>query len=433
MAYQVRRTLAELEQECNLLEILDDVKNYGTENRVYKNDYVDALRRYFLQKKYNNQPPESMQMLVDHVESPMLAQRYQVLKDKEQKEIWESDDWYLEEKCDGVRMVITYLQDEGFNFFSRNISVEDYLPNSYKDNIWLGDDIDYTKITDDFIVDSEIVSLNPHICTVMEDTGVTTETQLQAVQALLSTDPEKTIPIQKEGLPLQFITFDCIYWNGEWLFDKTLLERREFLNKAIKQLKDAGVNVRLPMSNRSKKKAFYKDIIMDGGEGVISKRVTAKYYPTSSRKRDVWVKIKRDLSNLEDEGLFETIDAWVSGYKRGTKGKKWENYVGALEFSVNLEDLDASIFGDEVVEPEIHQIAVVSSLTDDLREELTDYDEEGNPILKKEWYGKVAELDGMNISARSKSLKHARMIQWRPDKSPNECRIDKGWLESMIL
>ena len=80
-----------------------------------------------------------------------------------------------------------------------------------------------------------------------------------------------------------------------------------------------------------------------------------------------------------------------------------------------------------------HKIARVTNIPMDLREQMTELDEDGNPRLKPSWYGKVASVDGQCISAREKRLKHAVLVEWRPDRSEDTCIIDRDFLESMVL
>ena len=79
-----------------------------------------------------------------------------------------------------------------------------------------------------------------------------------------------------------------------------------------------------------------------------------------------------------------------------------------------------------------HVIANIASLPLDLRKEITET-VDGKPTLKQEWYGRVAEIDGQAVSGRAKALKHARLIKWRPDKSPDACIMTESFLNSMIL
>ena len=80
-----------------------------------------------------------------------------------------------------------------------------------------------------------------------------------------------------------------------------------------------------------------------------------------------------------------------------------------------------------------HVIARISSIPMDLRLEMTDKSDSNNIKLKSEWYGKCASLDGQDISARSKRLMHAVLVNWRPDRSSDSCVIDESFLDSMVL
>ena len=100
-------------------------------------------------KNYPNGIPKSLELILN-IESPMLCQRFTVLSKEEQDNIWESKNWILEQKEDGARMNMLFIDGE-WDFFSRNISVTDFLPISYKDNVWL-DYMDHSKITDNFCI-----------------------------------------------------------------------------------------------------------------------------------------------------------------------------------------------------------------------------------------------------------------------------------------
>ena len=419
MSISTQRTLAQLSKEC---------QDYGLTvvpagNKITKTDYVLALRDFYIKQNYPNGIPQSLELMLQ-IDSPMLCQRYTVLNPPEQENIWNSPNWILEQKEDGARMMMVWLGE--WDFYSRNISVTDFLPVSYRDNFYFGN-CNFSKIKDQFILDSEIVSTNSNISTVIGKRGVVTESQLQAVTALMAMNSEDSIRIQRdEECPLEFRAFDVIWWNGEWIMDKPLIERVPYLLKAIEQLNEAGMRVRRPYSNFSNKRAFYKTMISSGNEGCIAKNLLSPYIPTNSRRRDGFVKIKRTMSESSKLlGLNDTIDAFVSGFEPADEGKSWAGLVGALEFSVYLRDSDGN--------QKVHKIAKVANITQELRESLTEKDANGDPILKQEWYGKVASIDGQCVSARSHRLKHAVLVQWRPDRSEDTCIVDKDFLESMVL
>lgn len=420
MAINTQRSLAELQKECLKLGLT--VIQSG--NRVSKTDYILKLREHYISVLYPNGIPKSLELMLE-LESPMLCSRLSEFTKEEQESIWESDDWIAEQKEDGCRMLSFYIGGAP-DHYSRNISVKDYLPVNYTNNIYLKD-VDYSKIKDQFVIDSELVCLNPNISTIMGNKGVVTETQLQAVSALIAMNSADSIAIQtSEDCPLSFRSFDLIWFNGVWIKDLPLYQRIPYLNKAIAQLQEAGINVRRPYSTYKNKKAFYKAMLALGAEGCILKNVYSPYIDSSSRKKDGYVKMKRTMSQaMQDGGVADGIDAFVSGYEPADANKSWAGYVGALEFSVYVKDEEGKIVPKK--------IARITNITMELREQLTDHDESGNPILKSEWYGKVGEVDGQCLSARSLRLKHAVLVQWRPDRSADTCIMDMDYIKSMVL
>ena len=146
MAISTQRSLSQLKKECEKLGL--SVEKSGT--RESKTDYILALREFHLNRMYPEGLPRDLELILQ-IESPMLCQRFNVLSQAEQDNIWQSDQWILEQKEDGVRMNMLFVDEENpsWSFFSRNISVSDFLPIQYRDNIWMGD-IDTSKIKDRF-------------------------------------------------------------------------------------------------------------------------------------------------------------------------------------------------------------------------------------------------------------------------------------------
>ena len=70
---------------------------------------------------------------------------------------------------------------------------------------------------------------------------------------------------------------------------------------------------------------------------------------------------------------------------------------------------------------------------DELRAAITTRDFNGNVQLKPEIYGAVGVIDGQDLSDKNLRLAHARLIQWRNDKSAQQCTIRKDFLERLIL
>lgn len=420
MAISTQRSLSELKKECAVLGL--EVTQSGS--RESKTDYILALRAHYLRTLYPNGVPSYLERMLT-IESPMLAAQSKHIPEAEMEKIWNSDEWVAQEKIDGCRSISFWSQKEGFHMFSRNISVKTYLPVDYSDNVYLPN-LDLSKIVDEFTLDAEIESSNPNICTVMGNKGVVTGSQLNACTALLAMNTEDSIRIQKEeNCPLRFKGFDVLWFNGKSVMDLPYIERAKILKKVVAQLQEAGVPITIPTGVWKNKKQFYKVMLAQGKEGVVLKNLKAPYYATTSRSHKAWLKVKRTLAQASGmEGLCDTIDAWVSGYEPADENKSWAGLIGALIFSVTVRRADGTTYE--------HPIAKISNIDLELRKKMTEV-VNGVPTLKNEYYGKVASVDGQAISAREKRLKHAVLVEWRPDRSVDSCILDEEFIESQIL
>jgi len=140
------------------------------------------------------------------------------------------------------------------------------------------------------------------------------------------------------------------------------------------------------------KQSFFEKIIKKGGEGVVLKNLDSPYNITKSRPITGWIKMKKE----------ETIDAFISDYVDGNVGTSFEGKVGALILSCYLD-------GRAV------EVARVSGIDSPLRDNIT--------LDRAGYIGKCVELSGQEFTARNHKLKHAKIIQWRNDKTPEDCII----------
>lgn len=408
MAIECIRRIDYLDSLCRELGL--EVKQAG--NKLRKDDYVRALRNHFLLEKYGSidNIPWSMKFMLS-IECLQLCRRIQTLKESDQQKVWESDDWIAEEKVDGNRMVLLWDADEKqFHFFSRNNSMVDYLPQDYKDTIYItSNNFDYDK---NFVLDTEVISTSPNI----ETNDTQCLTQLQSTSALLALNPDDSIAIQRND-PLKFIVFDCLYHDESYM-DKPWVERHKQTELLCNKLKEYNFNCELnPVIenteyNKNKKREFFDELIDNQKEGIVLKNKYAKYHATSSRTIDC-VKVKRSTS----DSLTNDIDAFITDYVVGNDDTRNENMVVGFIFSVRLEKEDGTIVN--------HKIAVCSNISDYIKEDATVIDDNGNVSLNNDYYFRVATLKGQNISARNMRLTHAVIDTWRLDKSADGCEILK--------
>lgn len=417
MALNTTRSLNQLKNECSQLGL--QVTNRTAKNGKTvetKEDYILALRNHHLTQRYPNGTPKCLELVLN-IESPMLCKRIQELKPEEQERLWTAPSVIAEQKMDGVRALLVYTPEDGFHTYSRNLSVTDYLPTDYADTVHLTiNKPDPIKPPYDkpFILDAELISTNPKVSTIAQNHGVVTETMLQAVTALLAMNPTQSIAIQKEEAPLMYVTFDCLMHNGEWIMDKTLRERKKACYELTAKLKEDGLLTDHTPTNISHKKGFFNHLVATGAEGVVLKDLNKPYNPNTSRAHG-WVKVKRSASLAQD------IDAFITGFIKSDPDKSWQGQIAGISVSVYLED------------GTIHEIANVTNIPHELRQEMTTQDENGEPTLKKEYYGKCVTVDGQSISSRARRLRHATLVRWRPDKSPTDCQLTNDFLNALIL
>lgn len=423
----VQRRLGELQKECEKLGI---VVTSGAK-RVGKREYVHALRDYYLQKNYGDKIPWHLQQIIK-LETPMLCFRFKEMPEDWQEQVWDDVNWIAEDKINGCRMLIIYHKDEGIHFYSRNISVKDYLPVEY-DNIWLPR-FDPNKLTElgvtSFILDTEVLCPQTKVDTTisrLSSGGVITETNLAATTALLAMNKEDSLMIQKDNqIEFDFFSFHILELNGHDFQQTPWQQMIQVLNEFRLRVQQAGVNVRGVPLSLDNKAAFYKEIVAHGGEGVVLKDINSTYHPTESRYHKQWVKCKRTMTeSMMEAGLGDTLDAFVSGFLPGNKDTAFAKLVGAYKVSVYLTKKDGT-----VVE---HEIAHVPNITLEERKEITFLNTNGEPELKPEYYNRCMEIEGQWVSARVRRLVHPRMLRWRADKSPEQCTMEETTLEKLII
>lgn len=424
----MQRTHAELISECQSRGIpLDSAKLEVKGRKGYgRKDLVHLLGQYHLKKDHPNPSWGLLRRL--EVESPMLCFPFWHLTPEQKKMVMESPDYIAERKWDGCRIWLTYHPEEGFGCFSRNISVEDYLPVDYTEKVLFLKDGVFLKASDfkgvfkvPFIVDTEILCNVKNLdTTLFSAKGVVTGTELNAVTALLALNTEASHHIQRTQAPLFFKVFDVPYL-ATWRVDQSLRARKDLLTRMIPILESRG-----PFSESTfvtaNKQEFYDQVVAEGGEGIVLKNLSEKYITTDSRPRDV--QIKRKVSVGEEKGA--DVDAFVIGFVESNQEKGWKDYIGAFKLGVFLRGADGA-------ETE-HWVATVSSMPLELRKEATLL-VDGKPTLNPDFMGRVLVINGQDVSPKALRFMHATVnwkIGFRSDKSKHECVMDQSFLLSQI-
>lgn len=391
--------------------------------KISRKDYIRELQKHYSQfyPEYEGSP---MQKMVE-LGGPMLCKQYKNLKQEKKNEIWESDEWILEEKLDGNRAIIIIINGR-YGVFSRNISVQNYLPVELTGKIEINKNFDLGEL-EDIIIDCELIALEG----AEKSDVIVADTQLQVVSSLLNMDVEKSVDTQNRmkkekwyrdrfyDEPISIITpvaFDII---DDRPYSERAMELSRFLEGRVFKAFQLFVfdTARTNVISALTKEDFLSEILASGGEGVIAKRKDSLY---EHGKRG-WIKIKRTVG-----GLGDTIDAFITGFERGNKGTAWENMVGSFVFSSIVVREDGSTYE--------HVIAKISGIPDEIRRDATIYNPDTDTVeLEEEFMGQVCEIDGQCFSSRERRLRHAVILRGRPDKLVDDCTIEEATIDNNIL
>ncbi len=220
------------------------------------------------------------------------------------------------------------------------------------------------------------------------------------VTSISNSLPEEAVRKQVDRGWLRYVVFDCLFYRGKDARGLRLDERRRLAARAV----DAWDN---PFTYQSiadfgdAKRAWLNDILADGGEGVILKRLDHKYGDEKG-----WVKVKgewtADVVIIGFEDAKETsrkVNGEVSMTKYASAG-----LIGAIRCGqYRLGNLR---HGDP------QEMATVSGMTDELRRDFTN-----DP---KAYVGQVIEIkhNGREPTGR---FRHPRFKRFRGDKRPEDC------------
>lgn len=241
---------------------------------------------------------------------PMLADRV-----KSESEAIEKmgNEFAVEYKLDGERVQL-HIEGDKVMLFSRSLeNIESYYPD-------IMEKIPKTIQADNIILEAEAVAIN-------ENTG-----EFLPFQELMHRRRKYKIEKAVTEYPISVNFFDVLYCNGKNCTELSYKERREILEKHVKEDEFAKY---IPMSivkNEDEIEDFMENSINAGSEGLMLKMLD-KPYQAGSRGSH-WLKLKREYRNE----LGDSLDLVVIGGYFG-KGRRTGNY-GTLLLATYDEDED---------------------------------------------------------------------------------------------
>jgi len=219
----------------------------------------------------------------------------------------------LEFKLDGFRLQIHKKSNEIKLFTRRMEDVTKQFP----------DAVEYVKNNvkgESFILDCEAVGVD-------KNTGKYRPFQEISQRIRRKYDIEEII----KKLPVELNIFDIIYYNGKSLINEQLQERRNLLEKVIKEnKKEIILTKKIITSDEKEAKDFFKKALASGVEGVMLKNLKSMYKP--GRYVGGWCKLK---------SVLEPLDLVIvkAEYGEGKRAKMLSSYTVACQNDEKLLEI----------------------------------------------------------------------------------------------
>ncbi len=203
------------------------------------------------------------------------------------------------------------------------------------------------------------------------------------VKSILGSSANTAAQWQKANGLLRLVAVDMLQTHGDSIVHIPFSVRRQLLESVMKELDSNFMLERLITID---KVAFYKSVIVRGGEGVVIKDLDGHYEQGKRR----WLKLKKS----------KTWDVVVVDFSQGQG--KYADTIGALVYGAYEDD-------------KLVTVGSTSGMTDEERYQFGD-----NP---QAYIGKVVVIEGMEIGAQG-AIRHPRLLGFREDKLPSECVVE---------
>jgi len=222
-----------------------------------------------------------------------LAEKAPSLKDAMEK----FEHLVLEPKFDGMRTQI-HKKGEKIFIFTRN---QEDVTKQFPDLVKL---CKKGIRADECIIEGETVGFDP-------------KTKSPLPFQTLSRRIRRKYDIEEmlKKIPVRINLFDITYLDGRILNDVSTKERREMLDKIIKESDEFRLTKQLVTKDEKKAEEFYMKTLAEGHEGVMVKNLDAGYQP--GRRVGYWMKVKPTMENLD---LVIIGGVWGTGKRTGFLG-----------------------------------------------------------------------------------------------------------------
>ena len=339
-----------------------------------------------------------------------------------------SGDWYGAEKKDGYFAKLIKDEDGNIILYSRSRGVNGKFADKHE---W-------------------VPHLNPFFDELPNGTCLLGELYLPSqpgsknITTIMGCLKDKAVARQDKGEKLHFYVFDCLAWGGISFLNKRARERFYF----IMGLGTHCEYVSIAIYHSGKELwMLLQDILGRGDEGIVITHKNGLYEP-GKRPSKTTLKIKKELKQTIDcfftgrgsapthEYTGKEIKTWqlwehqitheklqgdyYRDYQTGapiipvTKGY-FNGWCGSMEIAVlrHRPGSKCIINGKKYEDTDVVSLGWLSGLPDEMK---------ANP---QAYAFKPIEVTAMEYDAIAQTLRHGKMVGWRPDLSIEDCTLDK--------
>lgn len=240
---------------------------------------------------------------------------------------------------------------------------------------------------------------------------------------------------QEKGMKLHYYIFDVLAFNGESLYQKNIEDRITYLYD-INIIRNTNYNEYINIAKYYEGKELWnhlQETLNVGGEGVVITKKGTCYQPGKRPARQT-LKVKKELHETIDcfftghataptkEYTGKEIETWQYWLNERTNeklnGEYYKEYFNGAPlipitkpyFNGWAGSLEIGVIKNDKVVP----IGYLSGLSDEIKANYKDYK------------GKVIEVGAMEV-LETGGLRHAKMLNFRPDLTIKECTWEKIW------
>lgn len=253
------------------------------------------------------------------------------------------------------------------------------------------------------------------------------------VTTIMGCLPQKARKRQEKGMKLHYYVFDVLAIDGESIYQQNIEDRVDeidILRKAYKNEK----YVKIAEYYEGKELWDHlQETLNNGGEGVVITKKGTCYQPGKRPARQT-LKVKKELHETIDcfftghatapteEYTGKEIETWQYWLNERTgeklNGEYYKEYFNGAPlipitkpyFNGWAGSLEIGVIKNDKVVP----IGYLSGLSDEIKANYKDYK------------GKVIEVGAMEV-LETGGLRHAKMLNFRPDLTIKECTWEKIW------